>query len=245
MPSRTFLEVQHLTQMVPQAREQTILLKEISYQFQKGCSYGLMGTSGSGKSTLLAVLSGFEAPTYGHVLLEGKDLYGSSSTDRLAMRRQLGVVFQIPYLINEFTLLENIMIKGLIDHHEYREASEKALYLLAKVGLAGKESQSPRSLSGGEQQRACIARALFSEPSFIIADEPTAHLDEINARLSISVLLDYQKENHSGLLIATHDPIVLGMLDTTLQLEAGTLSPFSRGSYKQRAMIGKEQESDD
>lgn len=243
MSSQAFLEVQDLTQTVPKGRELTTLLKGISYHFEKGCSYGLMGSSGSGKTTLLALLAGFETPTSGQVLLQGKDLYVSNSDDRLAMRKQLGVVFQVPYIIDELTLLENIMLKGLIEHHEYEGAREKASSLLAKVGLGGKENQSPRSLSGGEQQRACIARALFSEPSFIIADEPTAHLDEITARESMAVLLAYQKEKRAGLLIATHDPMVLGMLDSTLRLEAGILSTVPHRSYKQ-VVRGEEQKTD-
>ncbi len=219
----SYLQVQNVTLTFLQGLKQVEILKDITYQFQKGSSYGLMGASGSGKSTLLALLSGLETPTSGQVSLQGRDLYAGQPDDRLGMCRQLGVLFQSPHLIDELSLIENIMIKGLIEYQEYDIAYQKAQDLLNQIGLAGKEDQRPRSLSGGEQQRACIARALFAEPSFIIADEPTAHLDDATARDIMSVLCMYQNEKDAGLLIATHDAMVLGMLDITLKLEAGNL----------------------
>ncbi len=233
MSRLSYLQAQDLSLSFLQGLKQVEILKGITYQFQKGSSYGLMGASGSGKSSLLALLSGLETPTSGQVSIQGKDLYAAQPDDRLGMCRQFGILFQSPHLIDELSLIENIMIKGLIEYQEYDVAYQKAQDLLNQIGLAGKEDQRPRSLSGGEQQRACIARALFAEPSFIIADEPTAHLDDATARDIMSVLCMYQNEKGAGLLIATHDAMVLGMLDITLKLEAGSLCTVPSAAPKQ------------
>lgn len=217
-----YLQAQKITCIFDQGSAPRAVLKEVSYAFEKNGSYGLIGASGSGKSTLLSILAGLVSPTDGQVLLNGQALYGIPSNNQLALRSRLGVLFQAPYLINELSLLENIMIQALIKP-ESDASSEKALDLLAQVGLSGKEQQRPRSLSLGEQQRTCIARVLFNDPSFIIADEPTAHLDSATSKDIMAVLFSYQQEKGAGLLIATHDPLVVEMLDQTLLLEGAVL----------------------
>ena len=164
---------------------------------------------GAGKSTLLHLLAGFESPTYGKVAFSGADVV-----------QQVGVVFQVPHLLDELSVVENVMVQGLIAKKAYDECYDKASELLAKVGLAEKASQQPRSLSGGEQQRVAVVRALFSEPSFILADEPTAHLDGKTAELLLDLILSYK---HAGLIMVSHDESSALKLDHMLYLTDGTL----------------------
>ncbi len=245
MQTNPYLSIKDLKHSFSQGPDQVALLRGVSYQFEQGRSYAIVGPSGSGKSTLLALLSGLEIPTSGQVLFQGIDLFQGDVDKRLRLGRQLGVVFQIPYLIDELSLVENVMIKGLIEYQDYQEASSKAQLLIEKVGLKGKENQQPRSLSGGEQQRVCVARALFTEPRFIIADEPTAHLDEATARDIMAILCTYQQEHGAGLVIASHDMALMDMLDTTLRLEAGLLvevpymlHPGSESLSREKARYG-------
>jgi putative ABC transport system ATP-binding protein len=233
-----YLQAQKITRIFDQGSTPRVVLKEISHDFEKDGCYGLIGASGSGKSTLLSILAGLESPTVGQVLLNGYALYRIDSNLQLKLRSEIGVLFQAPYLINELSLLENIMIQGLIKQPSY-ESSKKALDLLDQVGLSGREQQQPRSLSLGEQQRACIARVLFNDPSFIIADEPTAHLDLATSKDIMAALFSYQKERGAGLIIATHDPLVIEMLDQTLLLDSGALHTM-RTSHEAQLLM-KEQ----
>ncbi len=232
MQTKANLHIKDLKHSFSQGLDQISLLKGISYRFEQGHSYAIVGVSGSGKSTLLAILAGLETPSSGQVLFQGVDLFAVDASERLNLGKQLGLVFQGPYLIDELSLIENVMIKGLIEKQDYHEASLKAQVLLEKVGLKGKENQRPRSLSGGEQQRVCIARALFTEPTFIIADEPTAHLDEATSRDIMTLLCTYQQEKRAGLVIASHDTALMDMLDTTLRLETGSLQDISYASQQ-------------
>lgn len=238
MDSKSYLLAKDLTHSCAQGSEQTILLRGISYAFQQGVSYGLSGSSGSGKSTLLSLLSGLEVPSSGQVFFQGMDLFALPAPERQRITRQIGLVFQVPYLLDELSLIENIMIKGLIEEDDYESASERARALLVEVGLSGKDRQRPRSLSGGEQQRVCIARALFTQPTFILADEPTAHLDSTTAQDIMSILCGYQRVRGAGLLIASHDTAVLQMLDVMLKLEQGVLHSIP----SVQAMVNRQQE---
>ena len=232
--SHLFLDIHHLTQKFSQGAREIVVLDGISYRFEQGRSYAISGDSGAGKSTLLHLLAGLETPTLGQVRLGGKDIADVQTS-------QIGIVFQAPHLIDELSVLENIMIKGLILKQDYHEAQEQAQELLKRVGLEDKENQRPRSLSGGEQQRVSIARALFTEPAFIIADEPTAHLDQTLSQELLELLYSYQQEKGAGLIIASHDSGLLGLLDTALILHKGTLqevTPQVSSTY-QRVQHGR------
>ena len=175
------------------------------------------------------MLAGLERPESGSIYYNDEDI---SSVDQKVRQRflkeDIGLIFQTPSLLNELSVLENVMIKGLISHQIYRPASKKALLLLEKVGLGHKAHCRPNQLSGGEQQRVAVARALFTEPAFIFADEPTAHLDDTNTGSIIDLLLDCQREWHMGLILASHDLEVADRLQVLLRLEKGALLEISR-----------------
>ncbi|MBA2307487.1 ABC transporter ATP-binding protein [Candidatus Dependentiae bacterium] len=200
------------------------LFNGITYAFKQGHSYALRGASGSGKSTFLHILAGIENPTSGSVYFNNKSIALFSPSERASfLHTSISLIFQAPCLINELSVLENTMIKGLIQGEEYARAAQKAVELLEKVGIANKSSAFPAMLSGGEQQRVALARALFSNPAFILADEPTAHLDKQNKESIIELLLQCQHDESMGLVVASHDEEVIQAFQTTLLLNKGAL----------------------
>lgn len=212
------------------------ILSTVTYEFAQGSSYALTGPSGVGKSTLLHLLAGFEEPTSGAVLFSGMDLSGCDATAKAQiLREHIGFIYQVPHLIDELSLAENVMIKGLLAKQPYRLCHQKALDLLSLVGLADQARQQPRSLSGGEQQRVAVVRALFSEPAFILADEPTAHLDDRTSQLLLDLILSYRDQ--SGIIMVSHNRAIAEQLDHVLRLSDGALledlSP-TPNSYKER-----------
>jgi lipoprotein-releasing system ATP-binding protein len=132
-------------------------------------------------------------------------------------------VFQLPYLISELTVVENVMVKGLIQKQDINEATQQALALLARVGLEEKAYASPASLSGGQQQRVALARALFNKPTFLIADEPTGNVDTNTGNLILDLLFDAQKEWNMGIIISTHDEYVAQRMGKVLHMKDGVL----------------------
>ena len=220
----TSLTVQHLRKSFTQGLQTAVVLDDVTYTFKSNHQYALTGVSGIGKSTLMQVLAGLDKPDGGSVLCNGIDIYALEPHRRSRfIQKHIGFVFQYPSLIDELTVLENVMLKGLIADEPYAQASEKALSLLEKVGLVDKASHSPRTLSGGEQQRVSVARALFTQPTFILADEPTAHLDEQTKSTIIELLSTCSKEWSMGLIIASHDAEVADHMQTVLRLEKGVL----------------------
>lgn len=200
------------------------VLRGLSYTFQPGVSYALVGASGSGKSTILHVLAGFERVTRGKVLWGSHELEGLSRQAREAfIRKMFGFVFQFHYLINELTVVENTMLSAVIAGQSFDENKKRALALLEAVGLADKADVLPPYLSGGQQQRAAIARALFSRPQFLLADEPTGNLDHATAQFVIDVCLKQQKEAGMGMLVATHDPAIFNRFEVILEVRDGLL----------------------
>jgi len=183
------------------------VLKGASLKVQSGRLAILSGPSGSGKSTLLYILGGLEKPESGRIMFKGDavDAYDAQKLD--AYRNQsIGFVFQMHYLLPDFTALENVMIPALIKGQSYQAGADKGKALLSDLGLYERRDHYPNQLSGGEQQRVAVARALINSPDLILADEPTGNLDRENA--SILLKLFRQLVDHTGVivLIATHDP---------------------------------------
>ena len=137
----------------------------------------------------------------------------------------------MPYLIEELSVLENIMIKGLISGQSYKQAAKRGYELLDAVGLGQKADSSTVTLSGGEQQRVALARALFTQPDFILADEPTAHLDVMTKQTIVNLLLTCKRQWGMGLIVATHDQSVAEQMDTMVKLEKGILTKVMRIGY--------------
>lgn len=197
--------------------ETFVLFADICTTFVQGKSYGLSGQSGSGKSTLLNIIAGIDNPTTGAVIVDGEDLaYYTPNEKSSYLHKHIGFMFQYPYLISELNVIENVMTKGLIDNNPDEAYAHT---LLAAVGLADKADLSPVILSGGEQQRVALARALYSRPQFLIADEPTAHLDENNSNLILSLIEQAQREFDLGVIIASHDKRVTERMQIQLRIE--------------------------
>jgi len=200
------------------------LLNDISVSFEAGRCYAVMGPSGSGKTTFLNCLAGITLPTRGSVLVNGVDVTALKEAARADFRlRSIGMVFQYGELLPELTVLENIALPLRFQGQRREEAYERAGILLERLGLQDKADQHPDILSGGETQRVAIARALVTNPSLILADEPTGMLDEANAIAVTTLLVTLGKELNATVIIATHDPRVACAADRVLRLREGKL----------------------
>lgn len=199
------------------------VLNEASLEVNAGELVAVVGRSGAGKSTLLNVLGGLDSPEKGEVLIDGKSLFDLSSSRRTALRAErIGFVFQSYHLLPEMTILENVMLPAMaLGKLSSAEMRKRAADLLTLVGLEGRFSHRPSELSGGEQQRAAIARALINEPSIILADEPTGNLDKATGELVLDLLFDLVRTRGALMLIVTHDPGVAARCDRSLNLVSG------------------------
>lgn len=205
--------------------KQIQVLRGIAQSFDQKNTYAITGFSGSGKSTLLHIIAGLELPSQGSVFYnkQNVNLFSEKQKEDFFNAR-LGLIFQLPHLIDELTVIENVMCKGFIAGLPYEECYQKAYQLLDELGIAEKASDLPRSLSGGQQQRVAIARALLIRPSFLLADEPTGNLDETTGRIIVDIVLHYHTTYGMGLIISSHDEYVIQKMDTILVLNNGLLS---------------------
>jgi lipoprotein-releasing system ATP-binding protein len=188
----------------------------------------IVGASGSGKSTLLHLLGALDTPSSGVVRLGGQSYSEESAESLAAIRnRKLGFVFQFHHLLREFTALENVMMPLLIAGEDEARARSRAEELLADVGLAGRMSHRPSQLSGGEQQRAAVARALAADPLVVLADEPSGNLDTANSERLHQLFAHLSREFETALVVVTHNRSLAARADRVLSLEGGRLVPLS------------------
>ncbi|MEA2030919.1 MAG: ABC transporter ATP-binding protein [candidate division Zixibacteria bacterium] len=182
------------------------VLKGISFSLSKGEMLAISGESGVGKSTLLHLLGGLDHPTSGKIQIDGTYL-GDQSEERLAHFRNqnIGFVFQFHYLMEDFSALENVMIPMLVNGKKQREAEDQGELLLELVGLSDRKSHRPNQLSGGEQQRVAVARALANEPKIVLADEPSGNLDTATGHRLHDLLFTLNRDRATTFLIATHN----------------------------------------
>jgi len=198
----------------------TKVLKGIDLTAQPGEIVVMIGRSGSGKTTLLNILAGLEKPSEGKVLVDGLDLSGLNEEARRELRlREIGIVFQRFHLMPELTVEENVALPMKLADRETPD--ERARELLGFFGLDHRVDAFPATLSGGETQRAAIARALGNEPEVILADEPTANLDEANARNALDALEQVAEELGTAVVVASHDPMCEQVADRLLKLKDG------------------------
>ena len=198
------------------------VLKGVSLELSKGDLVSIVGPSGAGKSTLLYIVSSLEKADKGQVFYEGVAI-GQLNNQQLAHFRntRIGFVFQFHHLLPEFTAIENISIPGWIGKKDKKEVAKKAIELLDYLGLADKQDKKPHQLSGGEQQRIAVARALINQPAIIFADEPTGNLDSENAHAMHELFLRLKKELNQSFLIVTHNEALAALSDRTLIMKDG------------------------
>lgn len=205
------------------------VLKNVSLTIPAGQSIGVVGPSGSGKTTLLMVIAGLEQPDAGSVRIAGEELTGRSEDEIAAFRgRTIGIVFQSFHLIANMTSLENVAVP--LELAGRKDAFEIAADELRAVGLGERLSHYPGQLSGGEQQRCAIARALAPSPALLIADEPTGNLDQATGRMIADLLFAKARERGMTLLLVTHDPSLANRCDATMTMEAGRIRQDEQAS---------------
>lgn len=208
--------------------EKVVVLKEISLEIRPNESIGITGVSGSGKSTLLQILATLEEPTSGDLYFQG-DLITPGAIPQIR-NKKFGFVFQSSNLLEDETLLENVFLKAKIARRptfKGTKAYEEALEFIEQVGLSHRLKFPVKYLSGGEKQRAAIARALMNNPDLILADEPTGNLDKHSKEQVETILLTSCQKFNKSLIVVTHDNDFLKLVETKLQLENGLLLPWN------------------
>lgn len=209
-------------------------LKNISFSIEKGEWIAVMGPSGSGKTTLLNIIGGLDAPSEGAVRVEGQDLTRLSKPELARFRAEkIGFVFQQFHLVPYLTAIENVMLAQYF--HSLADESEAA-QALRRVGLGERLHHLPSRLSGGEQQRVCVARALINQPNLILADEPTGNLDEMNEALVMNLMTGLHREGHT-IVIVTHDPEIGRMAERRIELHHGRLTELSRPPLSEGELV--------
>ncbi|MBP5181584.1 MAG: ABC transporter ATP-binding protein, partial [Lentisphaeria bacterium] len=221
---KAFVAAEHLKKSFRLSSRDILVLKDVSFSLPKGEWTALCGASGSGKTTLLDLLGGLSRPDSGRVCVDGTDLSTLSNSAAVHFRRKnVGFVFQAYHMLPELSICENVMLPALLDGKSRYDAKEHALSLLEKMGLSHRFHHRPNELSGGEQQRAAIARALINSPSLILADEPTGNLDSVTG----GGILDIFRKIHAEgvtIVMVTHDRFVASLADRIIFLKDGTVS---------------------
>lgn len=198
------------------------VLKGIEMEVKKGEVISIVGASGAGKSTLLHILGTLDTPDVGNLSIGGESISGKSSKALAAFRNQsIGFVFQFHNLLPEFTALENVMIPGLIARKSESAVKQKAKDVMNLLGLSHRVDHKPSELSGGEQQRTAVARALINDPALVLADEPSGNLDSKNAQELHQLFFDLRKQLNQTFIIVTHNQQFAAMADRTLEIKDG------------------------
>lgn len=214
----SLLELSHVSMAY---NEKVLALSDVNLKVEKGEWLAVMGPSGSGKTTLMNIIGCMDTPTGGTVLLDGFDLSRATSEELTRCRRdKIGIVFQQFHMIPYLTAVENVMVAQY--YHSMPDKKE-ALKALDRVGLLDRANHLPSQLSGGEQQRVCIARALINYPVLILADEPTGNLDEMNQKLVMKIFHELHDEGHT-ILTVTHSPEVGAEAQRCVVIEHGRMS---------------------
>ena len=218
------IEVADVVKAYPTPAGPLTVLNGLSFTVDSGEMVAIVGASGVGKSTLLHVLGGLDDFDAGTVRIGDADIGRMDDEARVRFRnRRVGFVFQFHHLLPEFTALENVEMPLRLAEREAADREKEAASLLARVGLAGRATHRPGALSGGEQQRVAVARALVCRPALLLADEPTGNLDEHTAAELHSLLREMHREHGLTSIIATHNTALAASCDRTLRLESGRL----------------------
>ncbi|MCA9223891.1 MAG: ABC transporter ATP-binding protein [Pirellulaceae bacterium] len=218
------LIVDHVSKQYPTRAEPLVVLRDVSLKLSAGENLAIVGPSGCGKSTLLHVIGTLDAPTGGSVTLGGENPYSLDERQLAHFRNHnIGFVFQDHHLLPQLTVLENVLIPAVADGRPDNETVERARMLLDRVGLAERLEHRPAELSGGERERAAVARALLRKPALLLADEPTGNLDRTNAEAVAKLLLELQQQEQTMMIVVTHSQELAAMLQRRGELDNGTI----------------------
>ncbi len=200
------------------------VIKNVSLELEQNKITVIVGASGAGKSTLLHILSGLDKPDSGSVLINGTDI-SSLSDEKLSLFRNkhIGFIFQFHHLLPEFTASENISIAQMISGEKFIKAQIRSEELLNTVGLSERGTHKPAQLSGGEQQRVAVARAIVNNPEIVFADEPTGNLDSANSEIIHNLFIRLKEERGLTFLIATHNPEMVKLADRVIEIKDGII----------------------
>ena len=216
------LEVDQLRKSYRSGEGELTVLKEVSFALNEGDSLAIVGPSGSGKTTLLGLCAGLDVPSSGDVRVTGRSLRELSEDGRAALRNEVvGFVFQNFQLLPTLTALENVMVP--MELRGKKGARDRALQLLAEVGLKDRSTHYPAQLSGGEQQRVALARAFINEPRLLFADEPTGNLDSENSNHIVELLFGLNKAAGTALVLVTHNPELADLTHRVIRLKGGAV----------------------
>jgi putative ABC transport system ATP-binding protein len=206
----TFIETEDLTKVYSTGKIEVVALKDVALSVRRGEFLGVTGPSGSGKSTLMNLLGGLDTPSEGHIKVEGKFISDLNKEELALYRRfQVGLVFQSFNLISSYTALENVAFPLLFTSVAKKERKIRAEQMLVKVGLGNRKDHLPAELSGGEQQRVAVARALVNQPKILLADEPTGNLDSKTSREIVQALSDLNKNQGLTVIMISHEESLL------------------------------------
>ena len=217
------IEARNLTKTYTIAEREIRVLDNVSLTVAAGEFLVIEGSSGSGKTTLLSLLSGLDKPSSGRVLVEEKDITDTSEDDLAPLRNEsIGFVFQSFHLVPSLTALENVMFPAELKRDP--RARDKAADLLKRVGMQNRSTNYPHQLSGGEMQRVAMCRAVINNPKIIFADEPTGNLDSENGKAVLELLLEFQKERQTTLVLVTHSAEIAKIADRMIVLKDGRIA---------------------
>ena len=217
-----YIKIKNLTKKYEKNRSIKVL-NDITFNFEPGKTYSIMGPSGSGKSTLLNLLSLIDNPTAGSIEISNNKIKSNNKVKNDLIRaKKIGIIYQDKNLLSDFTALENVYLPNLLVTNEKQKSIELAKKLIKNVGMSSRINHFPNELSGGENQRIAIARALINDPDIILADEPTGSLDSDNAKLIFKILFNLKKKNRI-IIFATHNRYFANMADCKIMMNDGNI----------------------
>ena len=224
--ARAVIVAKDLVRTFHQGQQRIEVLRGVDLTVGAGEGIALIGSSGSGKSTLLHCLGGLDTPDSGEVMIAGNSAVSASEGERLRLRNEaIGFVYQFHHLLAEFSVLENVALPLLIRGLGVREAKRRAQAMIEKTGIESRAMHRPAELSGGERQRTAIARALVTEPSCVLADEPTGNLDQHTAETVFDLMRSLNRDLGTGIVVATHDLSLAKRMDRAFRIADGRLVP--------------------
>jgi lipoprotein-releasing system ATP-binding protein len=225
MPTKTpFIHATGLTKSFVMGGQTLTVLNNLDVTIPRGELLAIVGASGAGKSTLLHILGTLDRPTSGTILFDGQNVFGLNDQQQSEFRnRRIGFVFQFHHLLPEFTALENTYMPALIQGRDLDQARQEAMTLLQEVGLKHRMEHKPGELSGGEQQRVSVARALIQSPDVVLADEPTGNLDTHTGDALFALMREMNRARGTTFVIVTHNEKLSAQADRIIRMEDGQI----------------------